>query len=356
MKSSADGVLFLGVTWRNPFSFVKSNRLLDLYRLCAGDYQAANERQSLDVDPSLIEGLSASQKLKLYKLVSGLALPQQGVAEFRNENRSRGTQFRFDSKNTQFHSIYFASYKYGYEHALCALIDKLIPSDGVFLDIGSNWGHLSFYLASRKGFKGSITGFEPNPGPFRDFCALKRKFGLSSRIAVKNCGLSDRSRKASIHMPDGVHSGTAQVSAATKGTKGEVPIVLSTLDSFKNFQRIDFIKLDVEGHEPEALRGGRKTLSRTRPYIVFESSTNTDKANALKTMVELENSDYSLFMLAWAHIQDNGEALIHRMVPETAMKGTMALVPISAKTRMIFPGYLNLFAVPREKLAQLGGS
>jgi FkbM family methyltransferase len=47
-----------------------------------------------------------------------------------------------------------------------------------------------------------------------------------------------------------------------------------SLDGILNLDRLDFIKIDVEGHEFEALKGFRKAIERSRPVIVSEFSAS----------------------------------------------------------------------------------
>ena len=46
-------------------------------------------------------------------------------------------------------------------------------------------------------------------------------------------------------------------------------ILCKKLDSF-NFENINFIKIDVEGHELQVLRGGRKFFLKNRPNCLIE--------------------------------------------------------------------------------------
>jgi hypothetical protein len=49
-----------------------------------------------------------------------------------------------------------------------------------------------------------------------------------------------------------------------------VPVQTRTLDSFA-LEHVDFMKIDVEGHELAVLRGASETLARHRPWLVVEA-------------------------------------------------------------------------------------
>ena len=62
---------------------------------------------------------------------------------------------------------------------------------------------------------------------------------------------------------------TADVGKGTRTT-----VKTTTLDAFcvnENLERLDFIKIDVENHEPAVIRGGAGVISRFQPAIVFEA-------------------------------------------------------------------------------------
>ena len=58
--------------------------------------------------------------------------------------------------------------------------------------------------------------------------------------------------------------------AAVEEGSGDIEIV--PLDQL-GFDRIDLMKIDVEGAEPSVLRGGLATIQATRPYIIAEAQT-----------------------------------------------------------------------------------
>src|SRR3972149_5657846 len=119
------------------------------------------------------EGLSFSSRLrrffgqKLYRILRKTpAVPRWGT--FRYGDAGRGVLINFDARNTQFLSLYDRSYRYGYEIETSLALDSLADKDGVFYDVGSNWGHFSLFLSSRPGYNGKIFAFEPFPFSFSD--------------------------------------------------------------------------------------------------------------------------------------------------------------------------------------------
>ena len=63
----------------------------------------------------------------------------------------------FDARNTGFASLYEAEHAFGYEKSTAALIRHLMPKDGVFYDIGADWGFLSLLVIVDKEFSGDCS-------------------------------------------------------------------------------------------------------------------------------------------------------------------------------------------------------
>ncbi len=140
----------------------------------------------------------------------------------------------------------------------------------VALDVGANRGIWSWHM---RRLGAHVHAFEPNPKLARQLRAALPE------VSVHACALSDREGEAELRFPvvrGVVYDGWATVETAnrfaTLATEGErrVPIRLRRLDEFR-LARVDFVKIDVEGHELAVLRGGEETLRRCRPILLFEA-------------------------------------------------------------------------------------
>jgi FkbM family methyltransferase len=147
------------------------------------------------------------------------------------------------------------------------LIDTL-STGAVIIDGGANAGFFTIPVANRIRNRGQrIISFEPQLTLFR---------ALSGSLALNDIDFCDLryaglgSTPGTAHVPDINYStpqdlGTVQISETGAGTTVEVV----TIDSLK-LDRLDFVKLDVEGYECAALSGGIKTIQQHRPYIWVE--------------------------------------------------------------------------------------
>jgi len=141
-----------------------------------------------------------------------------------------------------------------------------VPAHGVFFDIGSYFGYYSL-LAAQRGAR--VFAFEPDPA---NFSLLSQHIALNEfdQIHAIPLALSDAPGRARFASASMENRGTGHL--AGKDEAGH-DITLTTLDAFvveQGIERLDALKLDVEGAETRVLAGGRESLRRFRPVMLVE--------------------------------------------------------------------------------------
>jgi FkbM family methyltransferase len=155
---------------------------------------------------------------------------------------------------------------YGFGAPAAAL--AFIPKGGVAIDVGANLGEWSVPLAKAVGSAGRVLCCEPNPAIAVALAATLRinNLGHASVLAV---ALSDGDGEGRL-LVDAADSGLSRLAASAGG----LPVRLRRLDAIvaeAALDRLDLVKIDVEGHERRVFAGGVETLRRFHPAIVFES-------------------------------------------------------------------------------------
>ncbi len=140
------------------------------------------------------------------------------------------------------------------------------------LDIGSNIGYYALLEQKIVGKEGRVITIEPSP---LTFSYLKKNLiqnGFGD-LESYNFALSSYDGRARLLMAE--KSNLSKIVNASESPPGGVVIDVPTmtLDSFAaqhNLNRLDFLRMDVEGHEGEIFRGGLQTIERYGPILLME--------------------------------------------------------------------------------------
>ena len=152
---------------------------------------------------------------------------------------------------------------------------KYLVSDSIVLDIGANCGAFSLklatYVARNQYSNLHIHAFEPNPIIFKNYTNnLALNPTASDIVHIYPIGLGNEAGERSFHYPD-TNTGVGRV--LQEGSTGQFKATIQRLDDFVsklNPSKISFIKMIVEGFEPEVFKGGWNTLEKYKPPIFFE--------------------------------------------------------------------------------------
>jgi FkbM family methyltransferase len=137
---------------------------------------------------------------------------------------------------------------------------------GFAIDVGANIGNHSLYFENK--FQ-KVLSFEPHPDIF---ALLEINTRLYPKIQCLNLGASNSSKKVKLFESPG-NMGASSLMRHTS-TTASVDITLVELDSMiGELETVDLIKIDIEGHEPEALFGAKALITRDKPVILMERSS-----------------------------------------------------------------------------------
>jgi FkbM family methyltransferase len=142
---------------------------------------------------------------------------------------------------------------------------KLVKSPDLVLDIGANIGQeMLCYTDWAK----RIISFEPNPVTFE---VLEKNVSQNDirNVRLERVGVGSTAAKAFIHIVRS-NEGRSYVTAAPTKVSHEIEIV--AIDDFSIGEgKVDFVKMDVEGFELEALKGMKKLIDKHSPVFQIEA-------------------------------------------------------------------------------------
>ena len=154
-----------------------------------------------------------------------------------------------------------------YDKQTKRIMKIVLEDESTFIDVGSHKGEV-LDEALKLSKKGKHFAFEPIPDLFEK---LHDKYG--SHCEILNCGLSDQKKQSSFQYvtSNPAYSGIRRRTYPKNEEIQTIQIQLDTLDNqLKLHDRVDLIKIDVEGAELEVLRGSKRIIEKFHPIIVFE--------------------------------------------------------------------------------------
>lgn len=146
---------------------------------------------------------------------------------------------------------------------------RQVLQGGVALDLGANIGTYTRLLA---GLADEVIAIEPVPETFDHLRFNMRSLGVHN-VRLINAAASDRDGQVVMEIPRYRRGPEAMTDAriVRKPTKfRHFSVAAMRVDSLR-LRRLDFIKIDVEGHEVAAVFGARETIERFRPAMIVES-------------------------------------------------------------------------------------
>lgn len=170
--------------------------------------------------------------------------------------------------NKRYGRAYFKGY---YEPSVTRFIDSLLKENFVFVDAGAHAGYFSLVAAS-KCSKGHVYSFEPDQFNYNYIESIKSINNLGN-WTVENKGLGKQN--SILKFQSGISSSTGRIVE-----DGDIEVEVISLDSYFSrslTNRIDLIKIDVEGYGGEVIEGALQTILKYRPIILLENHLGSNE-------------------------------------------------------------------------------
>ncbi len=175
--------------------------------------------------------------------------------------------FRLDRNDFMQWSIYSDQIDLSWKTALPFISDKT-----TIIDVGANCGAFSLPIAKHATLNGiknfNVLSIEPNPYAIKNLSYnLSLNPKLKDIVTICEFAAGNENDFCSIEFNHN-NSGAASVSKKTNST-----IPLRRIDDYVKENKVDnitFIKIDIEGWEPEAIKGATQTISKFKPALFIE--------------------------------------------------------------------------------------
>jgi FkbM family methyltransferase len=183
-----------------------------------------------------------------------------------------------------------------FETGTTALLDQLLRPDDVVIDIGANLGWYATLVGARCP-DGMCHAFEPSPDVFASLEWHCRTNAMSARVVLNRLALADRPGTATLHWSAQLPHGHASLSSQNGTLDQGLDVPTTTIDRYleeRQLERVDLIKMDVEGAELLVLDGARELLARkTPPMWLVEVNAYTARHFGHSVLAVLERLQHS---------------------------------------------------------------
>jgi len=164
----------------------------------------------------------------------------------------------------------------------------------IVIDAGANIGIFSIY-AAKLGAK-KVYAFEPVKETYEILKEMIKENKLENIIIPVNKALGDKNKIMKIKY-SGAGDGGASLNRKKRNKGKEREIEVITLDDFvkeNKIERVDFIKMDVEGYEENVLLGAKEIIKKYKPVLSFSAyHLPTDKERLPKVVLSIR-PDYKI--------------------------------------------------------------
>jgi len=178
------------------------------------------------------------------------------------------------------------------------------------VDVGANRGEFTFLMARMVGASGFVYAFELHPENSR--LLQYNLWRYRHRVRVENLAVTDGKTEFAEVFP-GRNRSNAEWNIIGHSMTGqnnnpEFCVRTTSLDDyFPPGERIDLVKIDVEGAAQEVLAGMRRILPKSRPLVVIEVHTKSE----WQGRKHLEDAEYTMFDLKGERLEDAGNIVFH---------------------------------------------
>jgi FkbM family methyltransferase len=264
------------------------------------------------------------------RLVKRVYPPNQWESDYVHSVESYGDSImQIDTRSFIEWSVYVYG---GYDIGSVALLRRLVHPGAVVFDVGANVGVFTLPFARAAGISGEVHAFEPHPDLRR---RLMTNIALNNlrNVVVCDVALGATRGQAELYGSTTYNKGGSSLRASTQSDT-VLQCTVETVDHYValcGFDRLDLLKIDVEGADLSVLAGAQKTLDVYKPSIYVEVNPGQ--------MQQFDASSVNMFTF----LKEMGYEIWRNEAPEDDRYWRLA--PVSRETAEVNRKFENWLAV-----------
>ncbi|MCD6011920.1 MAG: FkbM family methyltransferase [Flavipsychrobacter sp.] len=258
----------------------------------AGKYH--NELRQLTFAKKIISVLPPRARFRIAKALYNYESPGINGIDLVSPLQDDGLVCFINTKDLIGWKIFFFG---EYEEGTNSILSKYIKPNDVVIEAGANIGSETLLIA-RMLKQGRVYAFEPNPYTF-DRLKINASINELENISTYDYALgeSDTTIQFNIYPKNFCNSGMSSKYMETSNTR-KIDVTQKKLDTFlkeNNINKVDFIKMDIQGAEMDMIAGATETIARHKPTIFTEAC---EPYNDTKVLYQtLKAAGYNVYLI-----------------------------------------------------------
>lgn len=182
------------------------------------------------------------------------------------------------------------AYKFNGENIVCA------EKNDVVFDIGGCWGDTALYFSHYVGKNGKVFSFEfiPQNINIHDINTSLNPL-LKKRIELIQQPIIDKS-DVKVYFEDNGPGSSVKYNPFNEQTGKTITISIDDFVARNSIDKVDFIKMDIEGAELAALYGAENTIRKFKPKLAIAIYHSMDDFTKIPKWILNLNIDYQLYL------------------------------------------------------------
>jgi len=229
-----------------------------------------------------------------------------------------------------------------YEAETLSIFYQIAARSELVIDVGSHTGIYTL-LACCSHAQSQVIAFEPVPGNFARLDKNVRVNGWSGRCHLYQSAVSSEQSTVTLFIPK---NATLALDASIESTdldRQKISVPVTTIDHICAGQRVDLVKIDVEGSEAKVLEGMQTVLSNSKPIIVIECLPS---GPVKKIQTILAEHGYSFF-----HLKPEGPVSVDHIAGDYTFRNCLCF---PNRSRGILSDWLDHVACIQLSVAPTG--